>query len=101
LTAGSLGRDSAFTEVAACLFRCAGLPCAQGGIKTGTNGVAVYYPFAIVALKEYVQSDDFEETGELLLIFEDVEGAQVTLKVRESAITDLLQRLAGPPTAHG
>jgi hypothetical protein len=36
----------------------------------------------------------------LLLIFEDEEGAQVTLKVRESAITDLLQRLASPPTAH-
>lgn len=74
---------------------------AKGGIKTGTNGVAVYYPFALVALKEFVQSDDYEETGELLLIFQDEEGAQVTLKVRQSAISDLLQRLASPPTAHG
>ena len=72
----------------------------QGGIKTSTNGVAVYYPFALVALKEFVRSDDYEETGELLLIFEDVEGVQVTLKVHQSTISDLLQRLASPPTAH-
>ena len=80
--------------------RITGLPCAQRSIKTGTRGVAVYYPFAIVALKEFVQSDDFEETGDLLLILEDEEGAQVTLKVRESAIADLLERLAKPPTAN-
>jgi len=77
-----------------------GIPCAQGGIKTGTNGVAVYYPFALVALKEFVQSDDFEETGELLLIFEDNEGAQVTIKVRQSLISQLLERLASPPAPH-
>ena len=71
-----------------------------GGIKTGTDGVAVYYPFALVALKEFVQSDDHEETGEFLLIFEDHDGAQVTLKVRQSVISDLLQRLASPPGAH-
>ena len=96
----SLLGDIIFTRGAACRVRRAGLACALGGIKTGTNGVAVYYPFALVALKEYVQSDDYEETGELLLIFLDEEGAQVTLKVRESLIADLLQRLASPPTPH-
>ena len=35
-----------------------------------------------------------------MLIFVDEEGAQVTLKVRESAIADLLARLAQPPTPH-
>lgn len=84
----------------ACRACGAELPWPQRSIKTGTNGVAVYYPFALVALKEYVQSDDYEETGELLLIFLDEEGAQVTLKMRESAISDLLQRLASPPTPH-
>ena len=82
-----------------------GLPCArrgtsvlaQGGIKTGTGGVAVYYPFALVELKEFSKSDDYEETGELLLVFEDHDGAQVTLKVRESVIAGLLERLARPP----
>ena len=66
-------------------------------IKTGTRGVAVYYPFAIVELKEFSKSDDYEETGELLLIFEDSDGAQVTLKVRESAIAEMLARLSRPP----
>jgi hypothetical protein len=32
-----------------------------------------------------------------LLIFEDSDGAQVTLKVRESAITEMLARLSRPP----
>jgi hypothetical protein len=78
----------------------AGTTVRQGGIRTGSKGVAVYYPFALVALKEFVQGDDHEETGDLLLIFEDDEGAQVTLKVRQSVISDLLERLANPPTAH-
>jgi hypothetical protein len=66
-------------------------------VKTGTHGVAVYYPFALVALKEFAKGDDYEETGELLLIFEDSDGAQVTLKVRESAVAAMLERLARPP----
>jgi hypothetical protein len=32
-----------------------------------------------------------------LLIFEDADGAQVTLKIRESAIAAMLERLAQPP----
>ena len=32
-----------------------------------------------------------------MLIFEDSDGAQVTLKVRESAIAALLERLSRPP----
>jgi len=66
-------------------------------VKTGTRGVAVYYPFALVELKEFSKSDDYEETGELLLIFEDSDGAQVTLKVRESVIAEMLERLSKPP----
>jgi len=65
--------------------------------RTGTRGVAVYYPFALVELKEFTKSDDYEETGELLLVFEDHEGAQVTLKVREALIAGLLDRLARAP----
>ena len=34
-----------------------------------------------------------------MLIFEDSDGAQVTLKVRESAVAELLERLARPPDA--
>jgi hypothetical protein len=68
-------------------------------VRTGTGNVAVYYPFALVELKEFTKSDDYEETGELLLVFEDHEGAKVTLKVRESLIAGILQRLSQPPTA--
>ena len=68
-------------------------------VRTGTYGVAVYYPFALVELKEFTKSDDYEETGEVLLVFEDHEGAQVTLKVRESAIAGIVERLSQPPTA--
>ena len=71
-----------------------------GGIKTATGRITVYYPFALVALKEFAQSDDYEETGDLLLIFDDADGAQVTLKVRESVITELIERLARPPDRH-
>ena len=100
-TPGSLARDSAFESARLAAGRPRGYRARQGGIKTGTNGVAVYYPFALVALKEFVQSDDHEETGELLLIFEDRDGAQVTLKVRPSVIADLVKRLAHPPAPHG
>ena len=44
-----------------------------------------------------MKSDDYEDTGDLLLIFQDQEGAQVTLKVRDSALAQLLARLERPP----
>jgi len=44
-----------------------------------------------------VKSDDYEETGEVLLVFEDEEGAQVTVKVRQAVLAELLERLARPP----
>src|SRR5437763_8362026 len=96
----SLARDSAFESACLAAGRPRGYRARQGGINTGTNGVAVYYPFALVALKEFVQSDDHEETGDLLLIFEDNEGAQVTIKVRQSVISQLLERLPRPADPH-
>jgi hypothetical protein len=44
-----------------------------------------------------VKSDDYEETGEGLLVFEDDEGAQVTIKVRQAVLAEMLERLARPP----
>ena len=44
-----------------------------------------------------MKSDDYEETGEVLLVFEDEEGAQVTVKVRQAVLAELLERLARPP----
>jgi hypothetical protein len=44
-----------------------------------------------------VKSDDYEETGGLLLVFEDDDGAQVTVKVRPAVLAELLERLARPP----
>jgi hypothetical protein len=36
----------------------------------------------------------------LLLVFDDADGAQVTLKVRESVIAELIERLPRPPDRH-
>jgi hypothetical protein len=47
-----------------------------------------------------VKSDDYEETGELLLVLEDEDGAQVTVKVRETVISQLIERLSRPPDVH-
>ena len=62
-----------------------------------SSGIAVYYPFALVALREFVRSDDYEDTGDLLLIFQDQEGAQVTIKLRDYAVAQILERLQRPP----
>jgi len=87
-----------FSDLCACRAHGIGIACAHGGIKTGKNGIAVYYPFALVALKEFAKSDDYEDTGDLLLIFQDEDGAQVTLKVRDSAVSELVERLSRPPS---
>ena len=85
--------------MSACCARAIGIACAHGGIKTGKNAIAVYYPFALVALKEFAKSDDYEDTGDLLLIFQDEEGAQVTVKVRDAVVSQIAERLSRPPSA--
>lgn len=54
------------------------------------NPVSVYYPFALVEFVEAMQSDEHEAVGEVLLVFLDRDGYQVTLRVRREAVDRML-----------
>jgi hypothetical protein len=61
------------------------------------HAISVYYPFALTALVSFVQGDDYEETGDVLLILTDEEGCQVTLRLRPPLAAALAARLQSPP----
>lgn len=63
------------------------------------HAITVYYPFALTDLVRYVEGDDYAETGDVLLVFTDEEGCQVTLRVRSSLASALATRLQSPPDA--
>jgi hypothetical protein len=62
-----------------------------------SGAVSVYYPFALVELVGYFESDDYGDTGDVLLVFLDSDGCQVTLRVARGAAQALEQRLSSPP----
>jgi hypothetical protein len=61
------------------------------------HAISVYYPFALTGLVSFVQGDDYEETGDVLLILTDEEGCQVTLRLRPALASELAARLQSPP----
>jgi hypothetical protein len=61
------------------------------------SGLAVYYPFTLVEFLSCAQADEYEETGEILLVFLDQSGCRVTLKVDVTLLAALAARLADPP----
>lgn len=61
------------------------------------HAITVYYPFALTDLVRYVEGDDYEDTGDVLLIFIDEEGCQVTLRLRPPLAAALATRLQSPP----
>jgi hypothetical protein len=61
------------------------------------HAISVYYPFALTGLVSFVQGDDYEETGDVLLILTDEEGCQVTLRLRSALASELAARLQSPP----
>jgi hypothetical protein len=63
------------------------------------HAITVYYPFALTDLVRYVEGDDYPETGDVLLVFTDEEGCQVTLRLRSSLASALASRLQSPPEA--
>ena len=65
----------------------------------GPHAISVYYPFALTGLVSFVQGDDYEETGDVLLVFTDEEGCQVTLRLRPPLADTLAKRLQSPPEA--
>lgn len=62
-----------------------------------SNGVSVYYPFALVALVDYLEADGHKETGEVHISLRDEDGVQVTVRLTAEAVRQLRERLALPP----
>ena len=58
-----------------------------------TPAVSVYYPFALIELLDVAETDEHEETGEMLLSFFDAGGCQVTLRLTPDALEALRERL--------
>lgn len=61
------------------------------------NAVSVYYPFGLVELLAYAESDDYEGSGEVLLSFRDRDGCKVTIRVSRIALAQLVRRLQSAP----
>ena len=61
------------------------------------HAISVYYPFALTELVRFVEGDDFEQTGDVLLIFVDEEACQVTVRLRAALAERLALRLQSPP----
>ena len=75
----------------------AGLACLAGGTTAASNALTVYYPFCLVELLAFRESDDVEETGESLVTFLDADGCQVTLRLSPHAVDALRKRMPYPP----
>lgn len=65
------------------------------------HAISVYYPFALTDLVRFVEGDDYEQSGDVLLVFTDEEGCQVTLRLRSALAAALASRLQSPPDARG
>lgn len=63
------------------------------------HAISVYYPFALTDLVRFVEGDDYQETGDVLLVFADEEGCQVTLRLGSALVAELAKRLQSPPEA--
>ena len=63
----------------------------------GSNALSVYYPFCLVDLIACRESEDVEDTGEVLLSFLDADGCQVTLRLSPRALEALRKRVTDPP----
>ncbi len=57
------------------------------------HAVSIYYPFALVELVDIGETEEHEETGEVMLSFLDSDGCRVTLRLTPQALDELCQRL--------
>ena len=62
-----------------------------------SHALSVYYPFGLVELIAFRQSDDYEDTGEALLVFLDADGCKVTLRLSPHAVDALRKRISEAP----
>ena len=62
-----------------------------------SHALSIYYPFGLVELIAFRESDDHEDTGEALLVFQDADGCQVTLRLSPHAVDALRKRIPEAP----
>jgi hypothetical protein len=60
----------------------------------------VYYPFSIVDVIAFRESEDYEDNGEVVLTFLDADGCHVTLRLSPHAIEALRKRIPAAPEPH-
>jgi len=72
--------------------------CAPEVHTARSDGLTVYYPFALVDLLDYCQADDDKE-GEVLFAFMDEDGCRVSIRMRRELVDELKQRLCVPPNS--
>jgi hypothetical protein len=78
------------------------LGCVLEDATPNPHAISVYYPFALVELVRFIESDDYADTGEALLVFMDSDGCQVTIRIAPDALEALagrLKRKPDPPAA--
>jgi hypothetical protein len=68
-----------------------------GESATTQHALSVYYPFALVDLIAFHESDDHEDTGEALLVFLDADGCHVSLRLSPHAVAALRKRIPEAP----
>jgi hypothetical protein len=69
----------------------------MGESATTQHALSVYYPFALVDLIAFHESDDHEDTGEALLVFLDADGCHVSLRLSPHAVEALRKRIPEAP----
>ena len=57
------------------------------------NSLAHHYPHPLEELIGYMEAADYKTSGELLLVFRDSVGGQVTLRLPHKALGSLVEKL--------
>lgn len=59
--------------------------------------ISLYYPYALVELVSYRQTEDHDRTGEVLLMFEDAGHCHVTIRLERRALRTLARFISSDP----
>jgi hypothetical protein len=61
------------------------------------NSASHQYPIALEELIGYNETADYKTSNELLLVFRDTKGGQVSFKLLHRKLGDLIDKLKLPP----
>ena len=62
--------------------------------------ISLYYPFALSDLVAFRKCHDHDDSGEVMLVFEDTAHCHVTIRLHPACLKLLIQRLAAEPDNH-